>query len=375
MASAAPMIKWRRPHTEGRRVSARGGHSGVVVGTDLIFFGGTCYGGSGKFEYYDDTAVLDLETNTWYPVKTGGRSPPARYGHACEVVGTRVYVFGGKGPSGALYGDVFCLDTATWQWNEVSSTTAGPGARFGHATTVVGDKVVVHGGWDGRRCFADLWIFDTAAQAWIEPRVSGRAPQARHGHGMELTFDGRILVFAGCALPSKACPQSLSDVWSLDIATMVWTRPCVSGDVVDPRYAMSTCMLGKYLVSFGGYVQRRDKTVDQARGGDGVTQKVKKPIQTYRIVALDTEELKWVQPSYFGHCFDDLYGESIAMAGSQVILYGGWGGNRALDELFVGEPLGDFAASIALQQSEADPEPDPNADPDADDCCDAEAKT
>ncbi|GBG30908.1 Kelch domain-containing protein 3 [Hondaea fermentalgiana] len=351
------MLKWRKPQTEGRRVSARGGHAAAVVGSDLLFFGGHCYGGKGKFDYYSDTMALDLETNTWHKVRTGGRAPTARYGHRASVVGERMYIFGGSGPNGKLHNEVFFLDTTTWCWVEVTATNAGPRPRFNHAQTLVGDKIVIHGGWNGTECFDDMWIFDTATSTWIEPQVSGKPPSARQGHNMELTFDGRIIVFAGSTMNEGGYPGYLNDVWSLDIETMVWTRPGIAGDVVEPRMYAASCMLGKYFICIGGFILRKDKQKRlEAEASDGVGQRIKNPIRADRIIALDTEKLEWFSPQFFGNCPDDSYGQSISLAADQVILYGGWGGNRALDELFVGQGLGAIELSLEEQRAEAERE-------------------
>ncbi len=347
--AGAATLKWRKPHTEGKRVSARGGHSASVVGSDLVLFGGHVYGGGGKFEYYNDTSVLDLESNTWHVVKTGGSKPGPRYGHSASVVGSKIYVFGGKGPDGRMYNDVHFLDTLSWCWVELSSTTSPPPARFGHATCVVGDKLVVFGGWDGAELAApDLWVFDTTTCTWVQPKVNGRPPLARQGHVMELTRDGRVVVFGGMTLdPGSGHPSYLSDVRSLDIETMVWSAPRTGGVRVEPRFLATSCMMGKYMVVFGGWIQRQNAHLHKAPVSGGAGVRVKEPTTADTIIAYDTEELEWVLPLFFGTCPDELYGHSLALAGGQVILYGGWGGNRALDELFVGEPLGMLAVGGA----------------------------
>ncbi len=347
----AALLKFRKPRTEGKRLTARGGHSGCVVNTDLIFFGGHCYGGKGKFEHYNDTCVLDLETNTWHKVKVGGRVPSPRYGHSAAVIGSRIYIFGGSGPDGHLCNDIFFLDTTTWCWVEVSATTEGPRPRFGHACTTVGNKIVISSGWDGKHCFDDFWIFDTASSAWIQPKTSGRPPCGRQGHTMELTFDGRIIVFGGMATTETGHPNYLNDVCSLDIETMVWTKPRIVGDYIDPRFLHTSCMLGKYFVSIGGFIKR--KNPPKAPPCEGSGRRIKKPETGDIILALDTEALEWVRIEFFGNCPDELYGHSLAIAGdNQVVCYGGWGGNRALDELFVAEALGPLLSSIEFQMDE-----------------------
>lgn len=67
-----------------------GGHTTSLVGTDLIFIGGHCYSGNNVFAYYNDSQVLDLETNTWNNITVTGQVPSPRYGHKESTIGTRL---------------------------------------------------------------------------------------------------------------------------------------------------------------------------------------------------------------------------------------------------------------------------------------------
>lgn len=83
----------------------------------------------GKFVYLDDVWVLDIESMTWQEVRCGGDIPNPRYGHSCHLVGSRMFVVGGKGPNGQLYRDVHFLDLVDWTWVAVNATSTGPSPR------------------------------------------------------------------------------------------------------------------------------------------------------------------------------------------------------------------------------------------------------
>jgi len=325
------LLSCRKPRTEGRRFSARGGHVAEVVGSDmLVCFGGHCYGGKGVFEYFNDTMVLELDTNTWQPVKTGGRAPEPRYGHKASIIGNKMYIFGGCGPKNAIHGNVFCLETETWCWNEVSTTNMGPAPRHDHGQTLIGEKMVIFGGWDGYQTFKDLWILDLNTNTWMEPETTGFPPRARQGHTMQLTDDGRLLVFGGCSMDESGYPTYLNDLVSLDVKTMEWSRPRISGKDISPRCKVTSCMVGKKMFVFGGFVPgKKDRS-------DKVSLKSNHPVTSEFILVLDTDTYTWSSPQMVGNCPDEIYGQSASLLDeNQIILYGGWGGNRALDELFV----------------------------------------
>lgn len=51
---------------------------------------------------------------------------------------------------------------------------------MGHASLLVGRKIVIHGGWDGKHtCNGDLWVFDTETFSWLQPDVGGLPPSPR----------------------------------------------------------------------------------------------------------------------------------------------------------------------------------------------------
>ena len=115
-------------------------------------------------------------------------------------VGSRMFLFGGKGESGVMR-DIHFLDLVEWTWVPVSATSAGPSPRMNMASLLVGRKIVVHGGWDGtKKCVNDLWVFDTDAFTWLNPRTAGLPPVARYGHALQLLEDGRILMFGGMSV-------------------------------------------------------------------------------------------------------------------------------------------------------------------------------
>lgn len=150
-----------------------------------------------EFVYLDDVWAIDVDTMTWHNPACAGGGPSARYGHTASVIEYKLYIFGGRGPKGALFNDLWCLDVERWTWERMSSTTAAPSGRFGHSQLTIGSKIVYFGGWDGSRCFNDLWVYDTEAFSWLKPRVGGTPPRPRFNHITELSPDGRIVVFGG----------------------------------------------------------------------------------------------------------------------------------------------------------------------------------
>jgi host cell factor len=204
-AASTPTLKWTKPSISTPLPPVRGGHGLVSAGLQLVLFGGHAYLGGGKFEYLNDTWVLDVQELTWQRVYPGGVPPEPRYGASCSIVGSRMFVFGGRGANGTLFRDVHFLDLVDWTWVNVSATSAGPGPRFNHASLVVGRKIVVHGGWNGAgKCFGDMHVFDTETFTWVAPKTGGLKPPPMYGHSLNLSASGQILCVARSEARSEA---------------------------------------------------------------------------------------------------------------------------------------------------------------------------
>ncbi|ETV79299.1 hypothetical protein H257_07351 [Aphanomyces astaci] len=349
------------PTMDGLPPSARGGHTTLLAGQRIVVFGGHYFGGEGSFVYLNDTHALDLETSTWCQVKCEGKPPAPRYNHTATLIGTKMFVFGGKGAKGALYRDMFYLDLETWHWFSVNWTTESPSERFSHSALAVGNKLVIFGGWDGtNKTFKDLWVFDTESFAWIKPKVTGTPPPPRHGHTMVLLEDGRILVFGGYALkttPGDITGEYFNDVYTLDTETMVWTRPRTTGDFPLGTFGHSASVFdGHKLYVLGGWsgtersplflgdkpLQETAKTLAREQrlqsGADVSVKSFKSDLAKSKYVhVFDCAAMEWSSPLGAGVPVSNRYGHTCTVVGPHLFLFGGWDGNRALHQLVVAD--------------------------------------
>lgn len=226
----------------------------MIIDNQIVYFGGHYFGGNNNFVYLNDTLVFDTDAQVWLDVKCKGTPPSERYNHSASLVGNRMFVFGGKGPNGDVLGDMAYLDIETWRWHPVKWTTKAPSPRFDHAHVVVGNKVVVYGGWDGKTSCRDIWVFDTDSFTWLAPRTSGQHPGPRHGHTMTLLEDGNIAAIGGYTVgPRLSKPEYRGDIVLLDTETMVWTKPVVQGGALQPRFGHTASCDEDGIVLLGGW--------------------------------------------------------------------------------------------------------------------------
>ncbi|XP_041282752.1 host cell factor 2 isoform X1 [Onychostruthus taczanowskii] len=180
------VVGWSIPVTKGVLPSPRESHTAIVycrkdVGSPKMYiFGGMC--GC----RLNDLWELDIETMTWSRPETKGTVPLPRSLHTANVIGNKMYVFGGwvpqsaEGEISAPDGEWKCtgsfsylnLDTTEWiglisDCQEDKSNLL-PGPRAGHCAVAVGTRLYIWSGRDGYRkawnnqvCCKDLWYLDT----------------------------------------------------------------------------------------------------------------------------------------------------------------------------------------------------------------------
>ncbi|CAM9346548.1 unnamed protein product, partial [Ectocarpus sp. 4 AP-2014] len=331
---SATIVSWTKASTSGERVPARGGHTCVVADFQLVVFGGTFYKGNGEFTYLADTWVLDIESMTWQEVRCGGDLPDARYGHSCHLVGSRMFIVGGKGRSGQLYRDVHFLDLVDWTWVAVNATSTGPSPRFWQASVLVGHKIVVHGGWNGsNHCYEDLWVFDTDSFAWMQPRTGGLPPTARYGHAMVLLPDGRILLSGGATIDEKSVPVYHKDLRQLDTETMLWSKAKTAGGIrISSRcnHTLTSDEEGRAALLFGGWGLGGLQHHENNKQAGAVTLAACSMLP-HEAVSTNLPHLRGRgEPEH-------KYGHTCVSVGNAFFVFGGWNGQQACNEIVVFE--------------------------------------
>lgn len=273
--------------------------------------------------------MLDVEGLQWTKIPCTGKIPGPRYGHTAHIMGSRMFIFGGKGPKGIVYKDVYFLDLLEWVWVPVQSISNGPGPRFFHASEIVGKKIVLYGGWDGEEVFNDMWIFNADSFSWMQPRTAGFGPTPRYGHSLTLTLDGRLFVIGGVTLDKDTgIPKYNDDVRVLDTDTMIWTRPRIGGHTLTGRYAHTATLMdeGK-IVIFGGW----------GRGGCQSKECIADP-NAFSLQVLDTQSMTWFVPRKLGKKpIKHLHNHGAARSGGSqtILLFGGCDGRQATADFSV----------------------------------------
>ncbi|KAH7037416.1 uncharacterized protein B0I36DRAFT_65816 [Microdochium trichocladiopsis] len=236
----------------------RVGHASLLVGNAFIV-----YGGDTKIEetdILDETLyLLNTSTRQWSRALPAGPRPSGRYGHSLNIVGSKIYIFGGQ-VEGYFMNDLCAFDLNQLQmpnnrWEvlientEVSNPAhlAAPPARTNHSMVTYDDKLYLFGGTNGFQWFNDVWCYDPAINKWAQLDCIGYIPVPREGHAAALV-DDVMYVFGGRTEDGT----DLGDLAAFRITSRRWYTFQNMGPSPSPRSGHSMTAVAKTIVVVGG---------------------------------------------------------------------------------------------------------------------------
>ncbi|CAG8798905.1 26487_t:CDS:2, partial [Racocetra persica] len=190
-------------------------------------------------------------TKRWSRITVNGTSPIGRYGHSVAVIGSKMYIFGGRF-EGYYLNDLLAFDVNTYMangagWEFITPASQSPPGRMAHISCVYNDKIYMFGGNDAHRCFNDMWCFDPRTNTWTELSCIGFIPSARKFHGAAIV-DDVIYVFGGMTQDGK----ELGDLTAFRISNQRWYMFQKMGPSPNSRYHLTMTTAKEKIIVFGG---------------------------------------------------------------------------------------------------------------------------
>lgn len=291
----------------------------------------------------------------WQLVSHG---PPLAGQASCVNGGDTLLTFGGMANGGVAVADLWSTsDGKEWR---LHSTSDGPAPRMYAASAVVGDEMVVCGGWDpaakgsGGVFFDDVWTYDLRRETWTQRTALPDGTASRHlmlplngTHALVHTFRcaGHVLLYdatTGRVVPqpttgdgpdalsmqcgartstgvvlvggSSRSQEMTSDVFTLDTTTWHWRTYVLDGP--SARASSSLCELGDdAFLLFGGA-----ELDGEYNHGTGLVARN----DTWRLDLSDADHPKWER------CYGTIdevrprVAAVLARLGTTALLCGGW---------------------------------------------------
>ncbi|KAM7205332.1 hypothetical protein V8F33_001163 [Rhypophila sp. PSN 637] len=236
----------------------RVGHASLLVGNAFIVYGGDTK--IDESDVLDETLyLLNTSTRQWSRALPTGPRPAGRYGHSLNILGSKIYVFGGQ-VEGYFMNDLAAFDLNQLQmpnnrWEMLIPNTDGanpptgkvPPARTNHSMITYNDKMYLFGGTNGFQWFNDVWCFDPTTNLWNQLDCIGYIPVPREGHAAALV-DDVMYIFGGRTEEGA----DLGDLAAFRITSRRWYTFQNMGPSPSPRSGHSMTAVGKTVVVVGG---------------------------------------------------------------------------------------------------------------------------
>ncbi|KAJ8044955.1 RING finger protein B [Holothuria leucospilota] len=201
------------------------------------------FGGSKNVRWYNDMFVLDLSDKQWSFIDAEGNAPTRAY-HTSTFFRGEMFVFGGIYPNPNLEpdscsNDLFIFSSVSNNWYKPLVLGPKPKPRSGHSATLLGDKLVIFGGWDAPVCFNDVYILDLGLMEFSSPVVEGKAPSPRSWHASCALSNNRVLIHGG-----YNGYHALSDAFVFSLDTLRWQQVTLEGSgPVGARAGHTICVI------------------------------------------------------------------------------------------------------------------------------------
>jgi len=211
--------------------------------------------------YLNDTWLYHFENKTWHRALNGtaalNRAYFTAHEHRREVV-----IFGGAGPNGKIYDDVWRYSIIHNNWTQdsylnVSQTVAALISRQFHASTILGDKLYIFGGhtFSNGRTSNSLLSYDLNSTEWavVEADGSAGSPPGRQGHSLQAFHDPSLgpslILFGGYS--DNPFTGGYNDAWQYVILKNAWIELPQTGAPAG-RYGHAAARVEDSIIIFGG---------------------------------------------------------------------------------------------------------------------------
>lgn len=203
-------LEWSTPTVSGMVPYAKDGHTACVIGNKMYVFGGFEYLTD---QYSQEVHCLNLDTMQWTFINATGTPPSHRDFHTAVAVGTRMYIYGGRGDLNSPYNsqeEVYCpqiyyLDTVAEKWVALTPRGTWPEGRRSHSAWLYQDYMYIFGGFNGntKTHFNDLYRYSIKDNVWEYLNVPGAVPCKRRRQAC-IIYKDKVYLFGG----TSPCPHT-----------------------------------------------------------------------------------------------------------------------------------------------------------------------
>jgi len=227
----------------------RGYHTAVWTGSEMIVWGGDFYDGSDH--YLNTGGRYNPSTDSWTATSTTN-APDARGGHTAVWTGSEMIVWGGfNGNNDFNTGGRYNPSTDSWV---ATTTTGAPAARGFHTAVWTGSQMIIWGGEAGVALdFNTGGRYNPSTNSWMATSTTN-APDPRSGHTARWT-GSEMIVWGGHFYVGEFI--NLKTGGRYNPSTNSWTATSTT-NAPGARSGHTAVWTGNEMIVWGGANSTRD---------------------------------------------------------------------------------------------------------------------
>jgi len=230
---------WRTTSTGTNAPAPRRRHTAIWTGSRMVVWGGF----SGSITYLNTGARYDPSTDGWATTSTGPSTPAARGYHTAVWSGTEMIVWGGYGDSFLATGGRYSPTNDTWI--AISTGVNTPSARRDQRAVWTGSVMIVWGGEDGSYLNTG-GRYSPSTDAWLATSTGPNVPIGRSAHTAVWTGT-EMIVWGG-----YRGPAGYNTGGRYNPSTDVWTATTTGASVPAARSLHTAVWTGTEMIVWGG---------------------------------------------------------------------------------------------------------------------------
>ena len=189
-----------------------------------------------------------------------------------------------------------------------------PSKRWGHSAVLYNNSMIIFGGRHSQRILSNIYSLDFATLSWTKIEPSSKAPQARDSHSAIIYNNSDMIIFGGNGVSKK-----MDDLWNFNFNVKKWTEISKNekGIWPKPRDGHNTAVIyNKYMVIYAG-LDDNDNVIQE-------------------IFLYEIEKKLWYECVVEGQPIQNKDGQSCCKIGDTLYLFGGQGpqDNEYSNDLF-----------------------------------------
>ena len=176
-----------------------------------------------------------------------------------------------------------------------------PSKRWGHSAVLYNNSMIIFGGRHSQRILSNIYSLDFATLSWTKIEPFSKSPQARDSHSAVIYNNCDMIIFGGNGLSGK-----MNDLWNFNFNLKKWSEISNSGKGIWPkaRDGHNTAVIfNKYMVIYAGLDDKDSEIQD--------------------IFLYDIEKKLWYECDIEGQPIQNKDGQSCCRIGDTLYLFGG----------------------------------------------------